>query len=85
MSFLWRSLYEDGATVEEVALEFGVAPSRVRRELLAFGTTMRPKGQRVGTVKNNPRYVAKAEAAVPPAVLAGTRGAHRRRGPKKVA
>jgi hypothetical protein len=48
-----RSAYEEGATVEELAFDEGTYPGRIRKLLRDAGTTLRPKGQRVGTQKRN--------------------------------
>lgn len=49
-----RAAYEDGATVEELALDEFCKPDKIRRLLREAGTTMRSVGMRPGTKKNNP-------------------------------
>ena len=40
----WAEMYEGGMTVEQVALEVGVAASTVRSRLHKLNVTMRPTG-----------------------------------------
>ena len=81
----WKVRYEAGETIEEIALEVGARPGRVRKHLIAVGTAMRRPGQRVGIVHRNrakPAASAMSDAVVHVA-FAGVRGVHRRRGLKR--
>jgi hypothetical protein len=84
MRLAWKVLYDDGLTLEEIALEYGAKTSTVRwTGLLALGTRMRRPGQRAGTTHQNDVRVEAAKHARGDAfhtAFAGTRGAHRRRG-----
>lgn len=46
-----RQAYEEGATIEELALEEGTYDGKIRKLLRDAGTTMRSKGSRPGTVR----------------------------------
>jgi hypothetical protein len=83
MRLAWKVLYDEGQTIEEIALGYGVSTGTVRAGLMSLNTTMRPPGQRAGTAHQNDTRVELAKPARGSAVhvaFAGTRGAHRRRG-----
>jgi hypothetical protein len=42
----WPALYRAGATLAEIARRTGFPPMYIRREMVARGVAIRPKGQR---------------------------------------
>lgn len=48
----WRARYESGETVEQISLDVGTYPGKVRNALHSVNTPMRPAHARTGTVKS---------------------------------
>lgn len=61
----WRNMYEDGATYEEIALEYGATAETVRNGVREVGGQSRRVGQRKGVGKKNRALKLSVELARP--------------------
>jgi hypothetical protein len=52
---IWAQEYRDGATVETIGLNHGIAYETIRRYLRDLGVTMRPPGEKPGQPNRKPR------------------------------
>lgn len=76
-----RARYEEGATIMDLHLDSGYSMPTVRKYLLEVGTTMRPKGQRPGTVhQNKSNAAAKPKSSITKVVMPRAERGLRRRG-----